>query len=81
MTINEYLNNIPDMKSNDGTTLKEAAADMMEIWTNNGCRGYCILAMKNAGFDREQIKTVLSELRWLFDEVPVNDAEKEYINF
>lgn len=81
MTINEYLENVPDMQCNDGSTLRETMRNTCEIWNNNSCKGYCILSMKESGFDDSQIKTVLSHMRWMFDETSIDQAEQVYIDF
>lgn len=81
MTISEYLNGLPDMVSNDGTTLKETMLDTVEIWNNDSCKGYAIAAMQQAGFDREQIRAVLSKMRWAFDETTIEQAARIYIDF
>lgn len=81
MTINEYLKGLPDMKSKNGQPMRELMADAVSIWSNDSCKGYCILAMQQAGFNREQIEKVLTELRWAFDEKTVTEAERAYIEF
>ena len=81
MKINEYLNGIPAMASADGTTLKDTMMDAMDIWSNDACVGYCILAMQDAGYEREQIQEVLSKLRWAFDEVDQDHAAMIYQEF
>lgn len=81
MTIKEYLAGVPDMKSKDGTSLRETMAETVNIWSNDACRGYCIDAMKHAGFTREQIQAVLSELRYSFNEKTETEAERIYIEF
>lgn len=78
MTINEYLNSLPDMKCNDGKTLKETMLDCVDIWSNDACRGYCIAAMRGADMTEQQIKAVLYEMRYTFDEKTIAEAERIY---
>lgn len=81
MTINNYLDGLPKMAMNDGRTLRETMADSCEIWSNDACKGYAILAMRAAGLKKPQIKKVLQEMRWTFDEVSIEKAEQAYIDF
>lgn len=81
MTINEYLKGLPDVKSSNGQPMREVIADAVSIWSNDSCKGYCVLAMQQAGFNREQIESVLMELRLAFDEISVAEAEQAYKAF
>lgn len=81
MTINEYLKSLPDMVSKDGTSLKDGMMDTCEIWSNSACKGYCIKAMQEAGLPDDQIREVLSALRYVFDDISIETAEKIYQKF
>lgn len=85
MTINEYLNglkeNMGHFKSNDGRSLADVMADSVEIWNNDACRGYLILAMEKAGIERETIKEVLKKESIAFDDYTIEEAEKYYIKW
>ncbi len=47
-------------------------------WDNDICKGYMILAMKQAGFKREDVQKALESLRWVFYETPLELAREEY---
>lgn len=50
----------------------------IEPWSNGACRGYVICAMESAGFDHEDIRRVMGELRWVFDTISIKEAERRY---
>ncbi len=81
MTIKEYLAGVPEMKSKDGTSLKDTMADVVSIWSNDACSGYCIDALQHAGYSREQIREVLAELQASFNGISVEEAERLYIEY
>lgn len=83
MTINEYLDGVRKLnfQSKDGVNLADTMADSMEIWCNNSCIGYCILALERAGQNREQIKEVLKKLHGAFDDMSVDEAKQYYQNY
>lgn len=47
-------------------------------WDNAVCRGYCIMALERAGYGAEDIKKVLAELEWCFDDTTTKEAEQHY---
>ena len=47
-------------------------------WDNDTCKGYMILAMKQAGFNRADVQNALESLRWVFDDTTLESARKEY---
>lgn len=47
-------------------------------WDNETCKGYMILAMKKAGFHREDVQKALESLRWVFDDTTLEEAKEEY---
>lgn len=51
------------------------------IWTNDACYGYCIVAMKNAGFTKKKITEMIYYLHSAFEEYTVEEAEQKWINF
>lgn len=56
--------------------------DLMDSGFYNECiKGYCIQAMKNAGYDREAIKDVLRGLSWALDEKTAIEAALVYCAF
>ena len=77
MTISEFLNRVPKMRSTDGTTtLRQAMMDTVDIWSNEACEGYCLWAMRRAGLSQDQIAAVISELHEGFRTVSVEAAEQ-----
>lgn len=78
MKIAEYI-------EKNKTTLPPALAEMLlqegSIWTNDACYGYCIVAMKNAGFTKKKITEMTHYLHSAFDEYNVEEAEQKWINF
>lgn len=74
-TIKEYLDSLPDMKTTDGKSLRDAMAESMPIWSNQICRGYVVDAMDRANIDKEiQIK-ILNSLCSSFNLLPYEEAE------
>lgn len=59
-----------------------AKFNLMDSGFYNECiKGYCIQAMKNAGYDREAIREVLRGLNWALDEKTAIDAALVYRAF
>lgn len=85
MTISEFLNKARELdgslKNKDGVLYSEAVAKSTEIWSNNACKGYFVIAARAAGLDRETITSVLSELGDAFDFTTLEEAERAYIDF
>lgn len=46
--------------------------------SNDSARGYIILALKQCGYNKEEIDTILGELHYTFDTVTESEAEKYY---
>ena len=57
---------------------KELEALLSENWSNNSCRGYVIKAMENLNFKESDIKKVIQELRYIFDEMTLKEADEHY---
>lgn len=55
--------------------------DMVSIWSNEACRGYCVEAMENAGLDQTTIEKVCRGLSQAFDELSVEDAERKCVRW
>lgn len=45
---------------------------------NAVCRGYLIMALERAGYVPEDIKKVLTELEWCFDDTTTEEARHHY---
>ena len=80
-TINGYLNNLPDKKTRDGRTLRDIMADTVSIWSNDSCKGYAIIAMREAGLDDQTIANVVRAFRFAFDDNSVEMAEQIYYEY
>lgn len=65
----------------DGTSLFDTLIDNMHIWSNDACKGYCVLAMEDAGYNREQIRDVLRQFSDVFDFVSQDQAEAALTRF
>ena len=70
MKIAEYKKLIADTRKmidrTSGGSLFDTLIDSAEIWDNDTCKGYCILAMEGAGYSREQIRDVLRQFSNVF---------------
>ncbi len=49
-----------------------------DMWSNAACCGYVLLACKNLGFTKSEIKRVLGALNMVFSNYTVPEAEKRY---
>lgn len=64
------------------TVNEKANYKVLDSGFYNECiKGYCIQAMKNAGYDRESINDVLEGLRWALDEKTASEAASVYRAF
>ena len=50
----------------------------MEEWSNNACLGYVISAMKQAGYQREEIRKVIRYVYYEFDFKTIDEAKDIY---
>ena len=86
MKVKEYMERLKKLdaegyRAADGTSVSEGIGNDAEIWSNNACIGYCIIAMENKGFDQKQIQAVIDGLGVAFDWIPLDAAERKYIEF
>lgn len=86
MKVKEYMEGLKKLdaegyRAADGTSVSEGIGNDAEIWSNNACIGYCIIAMENAGFDQKQIRAVVDKFDEAFDWTTLNEAEQKYIEF
>ncbi len=51
----------------------------LNIWSNDACRGYVIMAMQDCGFTHKDISRVVNQLYGVFDLYTLNEAEQKYI--
>lgn len=52
----------------------------LDVWSNDACRGYVIMAMQDCGFSHEDIRRVVNQLYGVFDLYTLNEAEQKYYN-
>lgn len=50
----------------------------MEMWSNQACLGYAIIAMRNKGLDEETIRKVVNAMRSEFDFTALEEAADVY---
>ena len=55
--------------------------DVVSIWSNDACMGYCIRAMQIAGFDEEHIKSAMRGMHRAFDELTEEEAGEVYLKW
>lgn len=70
-----------DFTGRDGKaySLQELTAmSVGENWSNNACKGYVALAMKNLKFRDKDIELILDALDDVFDLVTVSEAALHY---
>ncbi|WP_179015982.1 hypothetical protein [Paenibacillus sp. 79R4] len=51
---------------------------MDELWSNNACLGYAIIAAKNLEYTEDQIKRLIRTMYSEFDFVSVEEARNTY---
>ncbi len=50
-----------------------------DVWSNAACSGYVLLACKNLGYTRAEIKRMLDALNAAFSNYTLQEAEKRYL--
>ena len=50
----------------------------LNIWSNDACRGYVIMAMQDCGFSSKDIQRVLTQLYEVFDFHTLEQAKQKY---
>ena len=73
MTVGEFLNR--------NLILGSEVLDMVSVWSNEACYGYCLAAMEKAGVDRATIEKVRRGLHEAFDELTVEEAERKWVQW
>lgn len=73
MTVKEFL---ADIQETGNKAFEAEMQNTVNIWSNEACRGYCIAAMKAAGYTREQIAEVVEELPAAFEDISIDDAAR-----
>ena len=49
-----------------------------DMWSNDACRGYVIMAMQDCGFSHEDIRRVVRQLYEVFDSHTISEAKQKY---
>lgn len=49
-----------------------------DMWSNDACRGYVVMAMQECGFSSKEIRRVIRQLYGVFDFHTVKEAEQKY---
>lgn len=83
MKIPEFIADVKTLdekfsKNANGVALSEAMIADMNIWSNDACLGYLMMATKALELDQEIVSSLLSEMREVFSEVTVDEAEEYY---
>lgn len=73
MTVAEFL------KKN--LMLGSEVLDMVDVWSNEACQGYCLAAMVKAGVDADVAEKVIRGLHDAFDELTVEEAERKWVRW
>ncbi len=50
----------------------------LEIWSNDACIGYMIVAAQDAGLNQEQIRSLVSEVKGALDALSLDEAAERY---
>lgn len=83
MKIPEFIEDVKKLdekfsRNANGVALSEAMIADMNIWSNDACLGYLMMATKALELDQEIVSSLLSEMREVFSEVTVDEAEEYY---
>lgn len=82
MTIKKLLQDL-DKKSNAYPPEIRAGyidmtTDAMEVWNNDACKGYALMAAESIGLNRHQISDLIDSINWHIFNKTIEDAEKYY---
>ena len=84
MTVKAYIEKVKaldsQLVSEDGSLYSDAAMESIEVWSNNACCGYLLMAAKDAGLADDTVKDLMHSLRGKFDVISVEEAEENYVN-
>lgn len=50
----------------------------LEIWQNDACIGYMIIAAEDAGLTDDQIRELISQIKEAFDVVTIDEAAERW---
>lgn len=85
MKIPEFIEDVKKLdekfsKNSNGVALSEAMIADMNIWSNEACLGYLMMATKALELDEELVSSLRREMRAVFSEVTVDEAQEYYCN-
>ena len=52
--------------------------ESLDLWSNAACQGYLIAAARQAGAKPGQVRQMVQQLRWLLEEMTLEEAEEVY---
>lgn len=86
MTIKEYMIKLEEVSKNlipqgNSKNYSEMMQETVDIWSNESCKGYIIHALENMECDRDFINKVLMQLKYSFEELTIDEAERIYIEW
>ena len=61
-----------------GNTYQSISGLEPDMWSNDACRGYVIMAMEDCGFSKKDIRRVVGQLYEVFDLNSVEDAKQKF---
>lgn len=61
-----------------GNTYQSIPGLEPNMWSNDACRGYVIMAMQDCGFSHKDIRCVVRQLYEVFDFHTISEAEQKY---
>lgn len=85
MKIPEFIEDVKKLdekfsKNSNGVALSEAMIADMNIWSNEACLGYLMMATKALELNEELVSSLRREMRAVFSEVTVDEAQEYYCN-
>ena len=75
MTVKEYREKCLARGDKNFYEFMETA---LEIWSNDACIGYMIVAAQDASLNQEQIRSLVSEAKGAFDTLSLDEAAERY---
>lgn len=76
MTIKNYMDALAAAGYNP-----DQLTDVVHIWSNEACKGYCIDAMQQAGLNADQIRAAVKAMSNSFDNITINKAAQLYFEW
>lgn len=73
MTIKDFREKFGDQR------MFEFMSQATDIWSNDVCMGYVIVALRELDYPEEEIKRITAALRDAFDQLTVDEAAQAYL--